>query len=445
MDEPYVEHVSNVAATVGEALATDYDGVLRFAPALPAGWDASGTVAIQGGSKADVQVEGGTLATAAIRAGSTTTLTVRNPWPGRQAEVVDGATGASVVAATTAATFSVPVTAGSTYLVQQPSAPTSALPFAQVTGTAARSFRQLGSVSIGLGGNSLPPPSGNTVTVTNPGSQSGAVGTAVAPLQIQASDSAAGQTLTYSAAGLPPGLSISASGVISGTPTTGGGFTTTVTAKDTTGASGSATFTWSISGGGNTVTVTNPGSQSGAVGTPLSPLQIQASDSAAGQTLTYSAAGLPPGLSISASGVISGTPTTAGGFTTTVTAKDATGASGSATFDWSISGGNNGSFHVVYTRTSEWPGGFTASVTITNLTSTPVNGWTLAFSFPGDQKITNGWSATITQTGAAVTAANVSYNAAIPAGGSVQFGFQGTYTSNDSSPTAFTVNGIPSS
>jgi cellulase/cellobiase CelA1 len=161
--------------------------------------------------------------------------------------------------------------------------------------------------------------------------------------------------------------------------------------------------------------------------------------------LTYSAVSLPPGVSISSSGLISGTPTTPGGFTTTVTAKDSTGASGSATFDWSISGGTNGSFHVIYTRTSEWPGGFTASITIINEGSTPIDGWTLAFSFPGDQRITNGWNAMITQTGAAVSATNVSYDAVIPPGGSVQFGFQGTFTSNDSPPTAFTVNGIPSS
>jgi hypothetical protein len=248
LDEPYVEHDSNVAATVGEALATDYDGTLRFAPALPPGWDAAGTVAIQGGSKVDVQVQGGTLATAAIQAGSTTTLTVRNPWPGQQAEVVDGSTGATVVAATTAATLRVPVTAGSTYLVEQPSAPTASLPFAQLTGTAARSYRQLGNVSIGLGGNSLPSGGGDTVTVANPGNQTGTVGTALPGLQIHATDSASGQILTYSASGLPPGLSISSSGLISGTPGSGGTFTTTVTATDTTGAAGTTSFTWTVSG-----------------------------------------------------------------------------------------------------------------------------------------------------------------------------------------------------
>jgi len=89
---------------------------------------------------------------------------------------------------------------------------------------------------------------------------------------------------------------------------------------------------------GNTVTVANPGSQTGTVGIAAS-LQISASDSASGQTLTYSASGLPAGLSInSSSGLISGTPTTAGTSSVTVTATDTTGASGSATFTWTISG-----------------------------------------------------------------------------------------------------------
>jgi hypothetical protein len=351
MDEPYIEQDSNVAATVGEALATDYDGTLRFAPAVPPGWDASGTVAIQGGSKADVQVEGGTVVTAAIQAGSTTTLTVRNPWPGRQAEVVDGSSGASVVAPTTAATFAVPVTAGSTYLVQQPSAPTTALPFAQITGTPARSYRQLAGVSIGLGGNSLPGGGGDTVTVTNPGSQTGTVGTAIAGLQIHATDSAAGQTLTYTASGLPPGLSISSSGLISGTPTAAGTSTVTVTATDSTGASGTASFTWTITGGG-------------------------------------------------------------GGSTCQVS----------------------------YTK-NEWAGGFTANLTVTDTGTTPVNGWTLTFTFPGDQKVTNAWNANVVQSGTAVSATNMSYNATIAPGGNVQFGFQGTWTNNDSSPSQFALNG----
>ncbi|MER5796298.1 putative Ig domain-containing protein, partial [Streptomyces sp. NPDC001980] len=108
---------------------------------------------------------------------------------------------------------------------------------------------------------------GNTVTVTNPGSQSTATGSSVS-LQISASDSA-GATLTYSASGLPTGLSISSStGLISGTASTAGTYSTTVTATDSTGASGSASFTWTVStSGGGTCSSSqllgNPGFESG--------------------------------------------------------------------------------------------------------------------------------------------------------------------------------------
>ncbi len=149
-DEPYIEQSSNVATAMDEALATDYDGTLRIAPAWPSGWDASGAVYIQGGSKVDVQVEGGVIATAAIQAGTTETMTVRNPWPGQQAEVVNGSTGAVVISPTTSGTFGVPVTAGSSYLIEQPSSPTTSLPFAQVTGTQATAAKHLGNVQIGL-------------------------------------------------------------------------------------------------------------------------------------------------------------------------------------------------------------------------------------------------------------------------------------------------------
>src|SRR5437660_6921995 len=84
-----------------------------------------------------------------------------------------------------------------------------------------------------------------SVTVTNPGSQSGTVGTATS-LQISATDTAGG-TLTYSATGLPAGLTINSStGLISGTPTTAGTYSVMVTATDSTGPSGSANFTWTI-------------------------------------------------------------------------------------------------------------------------------------------------------------------------------------------------------
>ncbi len=84
----------------------------------------------------------------------------------------------------------------------------------------------------------------------------------------------------------------------------------------------------------NTVTVANPGAQSSVSGSAVS-LQISGTDSG-GLGLTYSASGLPPGLSISSAGLISGTPTTAGTYSVTVAAKDSTGATGSATFGWTV-------------------------------------------------------------------------------------------------------------
>jgi len=117
----------------------------------------------------------------------------------------------------------------------------------------------------------------------------------------------------------------------------------TTWANDGSGGAGTCEASHAIvTNPGNTVTVTNPGNQTGTVGTAVS-LQIHASDSATGQTLTYSATGLPAGLSInSASGLISGTPTTAGTSSVTVTATDTTNASGSASFTWTINPSSGG-------------------------------------------------------------------------------------------------------
>ena len=111
---------------------------------------------------------------------------------------------------------------------------------------------------------------GGSVTVTNPGNQSGTVGAATS-LQIAATDTAGG-TLSYSATGLPAGLSIDPStGLISGTPTTTGSSNVTVTASDSTGPSGSTSFTWSVNSSSSGCTpaqmLGNPGFETGS-GTP---------------------------------------------------------------------------------------------------------------------------------------------------------------------------------
>ena len=86
---------------------------------------------------------------------------------------------------------------------------------------------------------------------------------------------------------------------------------------------------------GDLVTVTSPGAQSSKTGTAVS-VAVKASSSA-GSALSYSATGLPAGLTIKpATGVIAGTPTTAGTSTVTVVATDAAGSTRGASFTWTV-------------------------------------------------------------------------------------------------------------
>ncbi len=269
-DEPYIEQSSTVATAMDEALATDYDGTLRFAPAWPPGWNGSGTVYIQGGSKADVQVQGGTIVTAAIQAGTTETMAVGNPWPGHQAEVVSGSSGAVVVGASTASTFSVPVTAGSSYLVEQPSSLTTSLPFAQVTGSQATTAKHLGSVSIGLNGNAPPPVGGGSYA--NLAASFNDVGitadTDTAPGNFDGGDASFSETaLTNAGAG--PGASITSSGVTFTFPDVAVGTNdNTVAEGQTIDVSGSGTLGFLVSAsygpdtGTGTITYTDGSTQS---------------------------------------------------------------------------------------------------------------------------------------------------------------------------------------
>ncbi|SDN46049.1 glycoside hydrolase family 3 C-terminal domain-containing protein [Actinacidiphila guanduensis] len=86
---------------------------------------------------------------------------------------------------------------------------------------------------------------------------------------------------------------------------------------------------------GTPLTLTGPGPQEGLTGAQVS-FQVAAHDTTSGQTPTFTATGLPAGTSISSSGAVTGTPTTAGTSTVTVTAHDSAGASASATFVWTV-------------------------------------------------------------------------------------------------------------
>ena len=175
----------------------------------------------------------------------------------------------------------------------------------------------------------------STLSVTNPGTQNGAVGDSVA-LQIQSGGLPSGDSWTYAATGLPSGLSINtSSGQIGGTITgSANAYSVSVTASDGQGASASQSFTWNVS----TLSVTNPGTQNGAVGDSVA-LQIQSGGLPSGDSWTYAATGLPSGLSINtSSGQISGTITgSANAYSVSVTASDGQGASASQSFTWNVS------------------------------------------------------------------------------------------------------------
>lgn len=99
---------------------------------------------------------------------------------------------------------------------------------------------------------------------------------------------------------------------------------------------------------------------------------------------------------------------------------------------------------VTYTVTNQWPGGFGATLTIQNTSSSDWTSWTLGFTFPvSGQAVTQLWNGTYTQSGQNVAVTNLSYNGAVPVGAMVSSepGFNGAWTTSNPVPTSFTVNG----
>lgn len=99
-----------------------------------------------------------------------------------------------------------------------------------------------------------------------------------------------------------------------------------------------------------------------------------------------------------------------------------------------------GGCRVTYTP-NQWNTGFTADVTIRNDGATAINGWSLRWTFTGNQTITSFWNAAITPTAGTVTATNADFNRTIAPGGTATFGFQANYSGSNAVPTPFTLNG----
>jgi hypothetical protein len=146
-------------------------------------------------------------------------------------------------------------------------------------------------------------------------------------------------TLTFSATGLPAGLAINSAGAISGTPTTAGTSPVTVTVSDGLGGSASANLELVVNAAApanRPPTITPPGPQTATVGVAYSVNVAPNASDPDGDPLTFSATGLPQGITMSPAGVASGSPTTPGTNSVTVTVSDGPGLSASATFQITV-------------------------------------------------------------------------------------------------------------
>jgi len=97
---------------------------------------------------------------------------------------------------------------------------------------------------------------------------------------------------------------------------------------------------------------------------------------------------------------------------------------------------------VTYTITNQWPGGFGASLSITNL-GDPISSWTVGWTYANGQMVTQLWNGTVSQSGSAVTVSSLSYNGALGTGASYTgVGFNASWNNvANTVPTSFTVNG----
>ena len=96
---------------------------------------------------------------------------------------------------------------------------------------------------------------------------------------------------------------------------------------------------------------------------------------------------------------------------------------------------------ISYSAQNDWGAGATMNVNIINSGTTAVNGWTLTWTFPGNQQITNLWNASFTQTGRSVSVTDAGWNGTIAAGGTAGFGFNLSYSGANAAPASFSLNG----
>ncbi len=173
----------------------------------------------------------------------------------------------------------------------------------------------------------------NAAITVNPASLPvGTVGTSYSQ-NVTATGGTGSYTFSVTSGALPAGLSLNGSGLISGTPSAAGSSSVTITATDGNGATGSRGYTLTV----HPVLTVSPASlPAGTVGTAYSQT-ITASDGTGPYTFAVTSGALPAGLTLNAgSGVISGTPTSAGAASFTITGTDSNGAIGSRAYSVTV-------------------------------------------------------------------------------------------------------------
>jgi prepilin-type N-terminal cleavage/methylation domain-containing protein len=174
----------------------------------------------------------------------------------------------------------------------------------------------------------IPKPAITTAVVT----YSGIAGSAITALPMTVSSGTPGYT--WSATGLPPGVTIGSNGVISGTPATGSRFVTVVTVTDSYGLTATKTFVFNVSAPTvSYVNITAPlADRNDAVNTLVS---VNLTATGGTNAYTWTASGLPTGVTVSGAKLV-GKPTVAGTYVVTVIAKDTANKVATTMFTWTV-------------------------------------------------------------------------------------------------------------
>jgi lysophospholipase L1-like esterase len=141
-----------------------------------------------------------------------------------------------------------------------------------------------------------------------------------------------------------------------------------------------------------------------------------------------------PALSAALSGITpSPSPTTASPTTASPTTASPTASrtSGPPSSSPPAPGGCTATYRIV----GQWPGGFQGEVTVRNSGTAPISGWSVGFTFANGQRITQYWGTEATQSGAAVTAVNVSWNGSLAPNAATTFGFLASWAGTNTAPT----------